>query len=209
MIRNVSLTGLSLCAMLAMAPAAQASFVVNFIETGPNVVATGSGSINTTALTAFGISATSAVIFDSPSTEITGPITAEAMPYWVGFTGPTGSHAFTTGFGFAVANPGSGAHVGIEMSPVPGLIPDGIVLSPNYVSGAPLTSSATWATATFASLGLIPGSYTWSWGSGADADHYTLNIGAVPMPEPSSLVLLLGSLLALLLAVGPRRRAAY
>ena len=39
------------------------------------------------------------------------------------------------------------------------------------------------------------GTYEWTWGSGADADSFTLQIGAVPAP-------LIGRGLPLLLAVG-------
>jgi hypothetical protein len=44
----------------------------------------------------------------------------------------------------------------------------------DYVSGAPLgTSTATFANATFMSLGLTPGAYVWRWGSGPTADTFT------------------------------------
>ena len=59
-----------------------------------------------------------------------------------------------------------------------------------YVSGASLgTSTDTWSGATFASLGVAPGTYTWTWGTGADADSFTLQIGAAAVPEPASLTL--------------------
>ena len=69
-------------------------------------------------------------------------------------------------------------------------MPDG------YVSGAPLgTSTDTWDGATFASLGVTPGTYTWTWGSGASADSFTL--AAVAVPEPGSLALLATGTIAL------------
>jgi hypothetical protein len=49
-----------------------------------------------------------------------------------------------------------------------------------YQSGAALSGSATYDNATFASLGLMPGSYVYTWGSGANADSLTINIEAVP-----------------------------
>jgi hypothetical protein len=45
-----------------------------------------------------------------------------------------------------------------------------------------------------ASLGARPGAYVWSWGSGADADTFTVEIGGVfpsPIPEPSTWAMLL------------------
>jgi PEP-CTERM motif len=47
---------------------------------------------------------------------------------------------------------------------------------------------------TLASLGVRPGEYVWSWGSGADADTFTVAIGGVfpsPIPEPSTWAMLL------------------
>jgi hypothetical protein len=51
-------------------------------------------------------------------------------------------------------------------------------------------SSSTWDNATIASLGLAPGTYTFTWGSGASADSYEVIINAAAVPEPTSLVLL-------------------
>ena len=38
---------------------------------------------------------------------------------------------------------------------------------------------------TFASIGLSPGTYAWTWGSGIDADSFTVEIGPA-VPEPAS-----------------------
>jgi hypothetical protein len=61
-----------------------------------------------------------------------------------------------------------------------------------YVSGANLSDTATYNGQTFASLHLIAGTYTWHWGTGANADSFTLQIGpaSTPAPEPASLTLL-------------------
>jgi hypothetical protein len=64
-----------------------------------------------------------------------------------------------------------------------------LFLPVNYVSGAPLSDSATWDNATIASLGLTPGTYTWTWGSGASADSFTVQIEA-STPQPGSMALL-------------------
>jgi hypothetical protein len=47
-----------------------------------------------------------------------------------------------------------------------------------------------YAGATFASLGVTPGTYVWAWGSAATADSLTLQIGPAAVPEPVSLSLL-------------------
>ena len=65
-----------------------------------------------------------------------------------------------------------------------------------YISGAALLDTATYAGQTFASLGVIPGTYEWTWGTGAN-QNFTLTTSAVAVPEPSSLVVLGGGLLAM------------
>ena len=52
-------------------------------------------------------------------------------------------------------------------------------MPPGYLSGAALSDSMTFNNATFASLGVTPGTYVWSWGTGAN-QNFTLQIGAVP-----------------------------
>ena len=65
-------------------------------------------------------------------------------------------------------------------------VPDG------YVSGAALLSSATWNNATFASLGVTPGTYVWTWGTGGPNQNFTLIIGGAGVPDGGSTVSLLG-----------------
>lgn len=50
------------------------------------------------------------------------------------------------------------------------------------MSESPLSSSSTFDGETFASLGLTPGTYVYTWGGGADADSLTVKIGAIPEP---------------------------
>lgn len=57
----------------------------------------------------------------------------------------------------------------------------GFVFAPaGYVSGSALTSSATWTATSLASLGLTPGTYLWTWGTGPTADSFTVHIGIAP-----------------------------
>lgn len=62
--------------------------------------------------------------------------------------------------------------VGAEIS-----VPDG------YISGSMLQGTGTFIGETFATLGVVPGTYVWEWGSGNSADSLTLN---VLIPEPST-----------------------
>jgi hypothetical protein len=50
-----------------------------------------------------------------------------------------------------------------------------------YVSDTALSDSTTYNNATFATLGVTPGTYVWTWGAGAD-QSFTLEIGTTPIP---------------------------
>jgi len=67
----------------------------------------------------------------------------------------------------------------------------GVVVPSGYVSGTALSSSATWNSATVASLGVTPGTYVWSWGAGAN-QNFTLIIRGAGVPDGGSTVSLLG-----------------
>jgi hypothetical protein len=67
-----------------------------------------------------------------------------------------------------------------------------------YVSGTALSGSATFAGQTLASLGLLPGTYVYTWGCGVGADcptslvsddSLTVHIGTI-IPEPSTWALM-------------------
>ena len=62
-----------------------------------------------------------------------------------------------------------------------------------YISGTSLASTNTWANQSFASLGLTPGTYTWTWGSGAHADRFILQIGPASVLETRSTLMLLSA----------------
>jgi hypothetical protein len=50
----------------------------------------------------------------------------------------------------------------------------------------------TFNNATFASLGLTPSTYTWTWGTGLPNQNFTLIIGRAGVPDGGSTVSLLG-----------------
>lgn len=80
-----------------------------------------------------------------------------------------------------------------------------------YVSGQPLSTTATFAGNDFSTLGVTPGTYVASWGSGDHKDTYTLLIGpdsvaAARVPAPANALLFgIGVVAA---AVGRARRSA-
>jgi len=134
------------------------AYTVTLEQMGPDVVANGSGPINLTGLTFVGPFSNFSAISPSNGLIRTGPAGFAIYDSYRGFTGPA---SFGTGFPGTFANSGTGDLVGIANGPL-----DALFVPPNYQSGAALTSSSTWTNATFASLGVTPGTYVWTWGTG-------------------------------------------
>ena len=177
---------LSLLLALAVLMAACASpvrgiAIVNATETGGNVVFAGGGTFNLTGLSLVGQGGYTTVIQADAEYAIFGanPLEVLLVDVYGNLVspGPFGPGANTTFF----ADLGSGDRFGVPGTRL--IVPTG------YLSGTPLTASNTYSGMTFASMGLAPGSYTWSWGSGLNADSFTLNI-IDPVPEPSTWAML-------------------
>jgi VPDSG-CTERM motif len=154
------------------------AYTVTLQQTGSNVVATGSGAINLTGLTFVISGADNPGIVPFSGVISTGPF-ASMIDGYRGFTGPMD---FGSGAG-ALPNTASGDFVGISGV---GL---GLFVPLNYISGTALSDSMTFNNATFASLGVTPGTYVWTWGDGAN-QRFTLRIGTVP--DGGSTISLLG-----------------
>jgi hypothetical protein len=177
MLRSTNTMVATVVLALTFVGTSRAGYVVNLSQTGGDVVAAGSGTINTVALTNQGVSGEGPGLDPAIGTALfgsSGPIT-----YFGGVSGPDSFG----GYVFAGATSGTGDLVGVE-----GVF-DRLVLPYEYVSGSMLNSSALWSGQTLNSLGLTLGTYTWTWGSGATADFFTMNIGVSSVPEPSSLLL--------------------
>jgi hypothetical protein len=55
--------------------------------------------------------------------------------------------------------------------------PREVVVPQGYVSGTVISGSMTYNTQTIAGMGLTPGTYTWSWGTGGNTSTLTMIIG--------------------------------
>ncbi len=176
------------------------AYTVTLDQVGSNVVANGSGAINLMGLTFFGTGSSSVQVFAKGGLILTGPTVAGdiGQTIYTGFTGPA---SFGSGGRF-FANTGSGDFVGILGNVGTGIGPVGLLFVPlGYVSNAGLSDSMTFNNATFASLGLTPGSYVWTWGTGLMNQNFTLQIGSPSVPDGGSTVSLLGVALLGLAAV--------
>ena len=189
------LFGIAVTSLFSVQPAQ--AYTVTLQQMGSNVVATGSGAINLTGLTpdraGFSFPALNASLAEIRTGE------ANQVTFYIGFTGPT---SFGSGGDFS-PNASSGDHVGIVNTFFPGLlVPQG------YVSNTALSDSMTFDNATIHSLGLTPGTYVWSWGTGTGLSNqnFTLIIRGVGVPDGGSTVSMLG--FALLGLAALRRKLA-
>jgi PEP-CTERM motif-containing protein len=159
---------------------ADAAVVIDIFQSGGDVEVAGSGAIDLTDLTFNGTGSLIApgVLGPSAGVAIVGTGGA-AFVIYTGFSGPA---SFGTG-GLVGASSGSGDVFGLEAFPQQLIVPDGY-------SGSSLSGSSTFDNVTIASLGLTPGRYVYTWGSGADADSLTVNVAAVPEPSTWAMMLL-------------------
>jgi hypothetical protein len=176
------------CLVLCLSQNASAEVVVTISQVGADVVATGSGSFDTAALindttipnvTAFSQSKNPNL--DIGSTEdvlryddFTNFIPANQTGYGTDAIPINASSGTGDNFGFGEFDLVSPPHPGLIVVPV------------GYVSGSALSGTSTWDNATFASLGIEAGSYTWTWGNGPTADSFTINAVDSATPEPGT-----------------------
>jgi hypothetical protein len=162
----------------------QAGYIVTLQQVGSDVVATGSGAIDLTGLGPFSDNQGQPAIEPGSAFITTGPTGISDADTYSGFNGPT---SFGIGTGMVIlANSGSGDLVGIV-----GAGPLQFLIVPRgYVSGNALSDSSTYNGATFDSLAITPGTYVWTWGTGAN-QNFTLQIPGVTVPDSGSTVCLL------------------
>ena len=163
--------------LAATAPSAKAQFTVTVTQDATGVTLSGAGSINTASLNPPTFGGGSGAVF-FPSIPVIGVGNAASAGAYSGVTTvlpSLGSPVFpssTTQSGDDVAENADGGT---------------IFLPVGYVSGAPLLGTAFFAGASFASFGLTDGTYTSTWGTGATAGFFDVQIGALPPTAPTAL----------------------
>ncbi len=184
---NLKLIGCA-CAwaiVLAISPA-RAAVVVTAAESGGDVILSTSpgGSLDLSGLTFFSDSTCNSSVFPSIATFLLGGANeAPCDTYRGSIFGPTD---FGSG-GITFSTNGSGDIFGLSLGG-----PPTVIVPDSYVSGDLLSGTLTFTGESLANLGLVSGSYAWSWSS----DSITLNVVA-PIPIPAA-IWLFGSALGLL-----------
>lgn len=182
-------------AWMSMFGNADASYLFNIAEVGNSVVFTGSGSFDLGILTYFQPNSEGDFVFPSGAALIIGDTTTDGSQYRVGF--------ISNGDGFGLPTitdlpNGTGPEVGFFSDA-------GYVYLPqNYTGGELGISTVTVDNASFASLGIIPGVYTYTlypidnsfatfsvaastFSVAAASDLITVNVvGTSPVPLPAS-----------------------
>jgi len=132
--------------------------IVTISEVGSDVIMSGSGSLNLTGLVegsvqaGWGINGTLGTWAIGPSSSFFGrkyqgnAFNTYPTSFGSGYTAPTSF----TGDAFGIQNGSLGKDI---------IVPIG------YTSGSPLSGTVTFANKTITSMGLTPGTYTYSWGS--------------------------------------------
>src|SRR4051794_24185459 len=171
---------LTLVAAFAVIPSvANATVTVDVAQTGPNVVATATGSLNLTGLTNMGTFGLSE--FVNPSIAYIGLGAGGSVTGYAGLTGPASFGPGGTTASSSFAGTSFALNGASFVSPF-------VFVPVGYVSGSAISGTATWLSQTIASLGLTPGQYTYA----GNNDSVVINIGAVSQaPEPSTWAMML------------------
>jgi hypothetical protein len=149
------------------APGGTGDFNVTVTQVGLDVVWSGSGKFNLTALTSAGIQST------------VGGFDAGSAVWAVGpnvlLNTYSGTITYPTSFG------SGGTPVTSNSGSTFGILPGGsgrlLYVPLGYTSNSTISGTSTYANQTIAGMGLSGGTYTWSWGSGGDASSLVMTIG--------------------------------
>ena len=186
---------LTICILGLGNASARAALIMSYEEAGSDVVGTLSGSLDLTGMSgsccSFTPVANVAPLF---GTFGTGPENALVITFFDPFA--SGPSSFGPG-GQTGATSSSGSPFFFTVFFRSIAVPLG------YANGDPLNATSTFTNATFSSLGLTPGEYVYTLGSG---DTITIRTEQAAVPEPTTLSLLAFGLAGTGMAVRRRRQ---
>jgi hypothetical protein len=174
-----------LVALCGMAQASVLTLTLN--EDGGNLVATVSGSLNTSALTFNGNSFWNGIMSPLEGVLIVGPTGTGSVTVAL-WNLQFNDSAFGLNTMNLPPNSFSSDVAGIDLSHDRVMVPNG------YVSGTELTGSATWNSQSFSSQNINQGTYTATYNDGTDS--VVLQVGAIPEPGSALLIGCAGLLIA-------------
>jgi len=163
-----------LAVLLILSLPAQAAVLITAIESGSDVILSSvGGTLDLTGLTFVSTAVgDSGATLDPDSPLVAVGITDNGFDRYSGASGPA---AFGSGTTQVAADSGSGDFFGV--SNFTGTLWIGVPTG--FASGGTLgAASGTWLNESFASLGMTPGTYVWSWAN----DSITLEVATVPVP---------------------------
>lgn len=174
-LNRLVLAGVALAVCFIMARPARAEIILDIYNDGSgNVIAAANGSLDLTDLTFEDNNTLNKFVWASATIMSSGG--AEAI-YGGSISGPSSWGAG----GFEAPNSASGD---------PLLVGDQIGVPLGYASGASLSAEDIFNGNTIDAMGLTPGTYTYNWGTGPDADSIVVNISeTAPIsssPEPAT-----------------------
>ena len=201
--KSVLATTLASVGFIAMTSgAAQAGVTISLTDTGSDVVATASGSLNLAGLTDelgnFLGSGPGMLDFGGDLGSSQGLLLGNPVSGYTLRSGPTFSSTPYPFFGAEEAaqtqvffDTASGDLLSLGFHGTSSRV--GIAVANSYVSGAPLSATGTWSGLELSRLGVAAGdSFTWTWSGVDGGDFLTIEVSAVP--EPSSYALLIAGL---------------
>jgi hypothetical protein len=170
--------------MLLSTSSSHAGIIITILQSGSDVVATGSGSIDLTGLTLEGPLPVSTGVSGSEAIAAVGPASPPPgvvpnVTFYLGATGPT---SFGTGT-YTTPTSATGVAFGVEGATTEIGVPIG------YISGTTISGTSTFSGETIGMLGLTPGTYTYTWDGGGTDHTLQVQIGTAAVPEPSTAIL--------------------
>ena len=141
-------------------------FNVTISQVGPDVVWSGSGSFNLTALTSAG-----------PGGTVGGYDSGQAV-WAIGPGAPVDTYSGTITYPltFGTSSVGVTSNTGSTFGILPGGSGRLLYVPSGYVSNTNISGTSTYANTTIAAAGLTPGTYTWSWGTGGNTSTLVMII---------------------------------